>query len=149
MKVPRRGSGGSVVFDMTPMIDVVFQLLIFFLLTDNMVKQETQVPLPLPAARSGEDDLNDDLPRVTINVQASGEVSLGVGLVNIAELTDRLQAKRAVAGSSLEVRIRCDRRVAYRYVEPIMLACARVGIWNVKFAVISDDNAAAAGGPAP
>ena len=40
-------------------------------------------------------------------------------------------------GDDLEVRIRSDRSVEYRSIEPIMLACARAGIWNVSFAVLS------------
>lgn len=136
MKIPRRDTHGSVGFDMTPMIDIVFQLIIFFLLTGHLVKQETQLKLPLPEASSGEQqDLEDDAPRVTINVQEDGQVSLGTGVVNIAELTERLAEKRAAAGEGLEVRIRSDRRVAYRVVEPIMLACTKVGIWKVTFAV--------------
>jgi len=35
----------------------------------------------------------------------------------------------------LEVRIRCDRKVPYSVVEPIMIACARQGVWKVTFAV--------------
>jgi biopolymer transport protein ExbD len=135
MKIPRRDTHGAVGFDMTPMIDIVFQLIIFFLLTGHLVKQETQLDLPLPEASSGEEDADSEAPRVTINVQADGQVSLGTGVVNMAELTQRLQAKLATAGQGLEVRIRSDRRVPYRVVEPIMLACTKVGIWNVTFAV--------------
>lgn len=135
MKVPRRDMHGEVGFDMTPMIDIVFQLIIFFLLTGHLVKQETQVKLPLPEASSGDEDVDDEAPRVTINVQADGQVSLGSGQVNMAELTQRLAEKRAAIGDGLEVRIRSDRRVAYGVVEPIMLACTKVGIWNVTFAV--------------
>jgi biopolymer transport protein ExbD len=135
MKIPRRDTHGAVGFDMTPMIDIVFQLIIFFLLTGHLVKQETQLKLPLPEASSGEEDVDTEAPRVTINVQADGQVSLGSGAVNIAELTQRLAEKRADAGGGLEVRIRSDRRVPYRVVEPIMLACTKVGIWNVTFAV--------------
>jgi biopolymer transport protein ExbD len=141
MKVPRRDRGGAVGFDMTPMIDIVFQLIIFFLLTGHLVKQESHLQLPLPVASSGQEDADDDSPRVTLNVQANGEVSLGAGVVNIAELTERLQEKRAASGSGLEVRIRCDRHVPYRVVEPIMRACTRVGIWNVKYAVYRPEEA--------
>jgi hypothetical protein len=28
----------------------------------------------------------------------------------------------------------------YRMVEPIMLACARAGVWNVTFAVVEGNN---------
>jgi len=135
MKIPRRDTHGAVGFDMTPMIDIVFQLIIFFLLTNNMVTQESHVKLSLPVASSGEEDVDDEAPRVTINVQADGQVSLGTGVVNMAELTQRLGEKLASAGQGLEVRIRSDRRVPYRVVEPIMLACTKVGVWNVTFAV--------------
>ena len=36
----------------------------------------------------------------------------------------------------LEVRIRTDRTVPYREVEPIMRACALEGVWKVTFAVV-------------
>ena len=36
----------------------------------------------------------------------------------------------------LEVRIRSDRTVPYRIVEPLMVACARSGVWRVTFAVV-------------
>ena len=49
-----------------------------------------------------------------------------IGFNNIELITDR----------PLEVRIRSDRNVPYRVVEPVLLACARSGVWNVTFAVI-------------
>jgi biopolymer transport protein ExbD len=137
MKIPRRDTHGSVGFDMTPMIDIVFQLIIFFLLTGHLVKQETQMQLALPEAASGEEqELDDDTPRLTVNVQPDGQVSLGSGVVTNNELIGRLAEKRAAVGDSLEVRIRSDRSVPYRVVEPIMLACTKVGIWKVTFAVL-------------
>ena len=51
------------------------------------------------------------------------------------ELQDRLSEKLRDVGSALQVRIRSDRSVPYRFVEPILLACARAGIWDVSFAV--------------
>jgi biopolymer transport protein ExbD len=141
MRTPRRDTTRSVGFDMTPMIDIVFQLIIFFLLTGHLVKQETQMKLALPTATSGEAEIDDQSPRVTVNVRGDGQVSLGSGVVNIAELTQRLGEKRQAAGEALEVRIRSDRQVPYRVVEPIMLACTKVGIWKVTFAVFRPEEA--------
>ena len=52
----RHGSStlDKIEMQMTPMIDIVFQLIIFFLLTGHLVKQETQMQLALPEAASGE-----------------------------------------------------------------------------------------------
>ena len=57
---------------MTPMIDVVFQLIIFFLLSSHLAKQETQLALPLPAAESGRPTQPSEQPRLTVNVLADG-----------------------------------------------------------------------------
>ena len=53
MRIPRRLGSGEIGINMTPMIDVVFQLLIFFLVSNHIAKQEAQMPIPLPVADSG------------------------------------------------------------------------------------------------
>ena len=40
----------------------------------------------------------------------------------------------------MEIRIRGDRITAYKHVEPVMLACADSGIWNVSYAVVQKEN---------
>ena len=61
---------------MTPMIDVVFQLIIFFLVTNHLVKQEEQLQLPLPVAESGRRPVEENIPRLTINVLEDGTLML-------------------------------------------------------------------------
>jgi len=141
MRVPSRARGSPLSINMTPMIDVVFQLIIFFLISSHLSKQEAQLPLPLPVAASGEKEGDETNPRVTINVRADGQLSLAGKPLGAAELAQRLQGKLAETGADLEVRIRSDRTVAYRHVEPILLACARAGIWNVAFAVYRPEDA--------
>jgi biopolymer transport protein ExbD len=135
MRVPDSLSGGSVTFNMTPMIDVVFLLIIFFLVSSHLAKQEAQMDLPLPVAQSGStpDDLENR--RVTVNVLANGRLLLAGKPIHPGQLQQRLQDAAGVAGGELEVRIRSDRAVGYGKVEPILIACARAGIWNVTFAV--------------
>jgi biopolymer transport protein ExbD len=135
MRVPNHVRDSSLSINMTPMIDVVFQLIIFFLVSSHLAKQEAQLPLPLPLAASGSKEGHETNPRVTINVLADGQLSLAGKHLPVAELQQRLHTKLAEAGTDLEVRIRSDRHVAYRHVEPILLACAHAGVWNVAFAV--------------
>jgi biopolymer transport protein ExbD len=117
------------------MIDVVFQLIIFFLVAGHLAKQEAQMPLPLPVAESGAATEAEESRRVTINVQGDGALLLAGKPVTCDDLRERLQSRLAEAGQDLELRIRSDRHVAYRHIEPILLACARAGLWNVTFAV--------------
>jgi len=135
MRIPSHTTSTAVGFNMTPMIDVVFLLIIFFLLSSHLAKHETQFALPLPAAESGQASPPGDRPRLTVNVLADGTLLMSSRAITPAELAERLAQRRSVHGDDLEVRIRSDRSVPYARVEPILLACARAGIWNVSFAV--------------
>lgn len=127
---------GEVGFNMTPMIDVVFQLIIFFLLSSHLSQNENNLPLPLPKADSGRQDEGDqDRPRVTINVLLDGTMLLAGTPVSLADLPARLQDRVKHFGPGMEVRIRADRSVPYRHVEPVMLACMQAGIREVGYAV--------------
>ena len=125
---------------MTPMIDVVFLLIIFFLVSSHLSKQESQLELNLPVASSSNDDTNQDIPRVTVNVKQDG--SLWVRGREIAQNKLKSIFKSAVEnedGKAIEVRIRGSRAAPYSSVEPIMIACTESGIWNVTYAVYRDE----------
>jgi biopolymer transport protein ExbD len=120
---------------MTPMIDVVFLLIIFFLVSSHLARQETQLELDLPQASSGEQAAATTAPLVVINVTEFGEFMLAGRQVTAEQLQQQLRNRIRKVGPGLEVRIRSDRNIAFAKVRPIMLACAKVGIWNVSFAV--------------
>ena len=135
MDVPQIGRSRKVDFNMTPMIDVVFLLIIFFLVSSHLAQQETHRQLDLPRAVSGHDPSASEATRVTVNILADGQVLLGGDRVAAGELDRRLQVERQETDGQLEIRLRSDRMVPYRVVEPILLACAKAGIWDVSFAV--------------
>ena len=139
MRVPSFSQSGEVGFNMTPMIDVVFLLIIFFLVSSHLAKQEAQMDLPLPIADSGEKS-DDQARRLTLNVTSDGTLSLAGRTLDRARLQPRLAAARQEHGEDLEIRIRSDRSVPYRAISPIMLACARSGIWNVTFSVYRSED---------
>ncbi len=126
--------------NMTPMIDVVFLLIIFFLVSSHLVRQETQMELSLPVAASGDEEPQQPTPRVTINVDESGLLWVAGAQIDPKDLSSQLLAAMERDGGDLEVRIRGSRDASYGSVEPIMLACTKVGIWNVKYAVYREDN---------
>jgi len=76
---------------------------------------------------------------VNVLPQPQGGVMVGGCLMrdndDLAQLIDYENRR---SGSQLEVRIRSDRKVPYRMVEPIMVACARSGVWRVTFAVVGE-----------
>jgi biopolymer transport protein ExbD len=136
VRVPANGGNSEFGFNMTPMIDVVFLLIIFFLVSSHLARQENRLQLPLPVAESGVETVYDQRPRVTINVLADGQVLLAGRKVDPRALQQRLAREVARVGQDLEIRIRADRSVAYRFVGPILAAAARAGIWKITFAVV-------------
>jgi biopolymer transport protein ExbD len=146
MRVPSNLSRAGPGFNMTPMIDVVFLLIIFFLLSSHLAQQEVQLELDLPRAASGQSPDREEIRRVVINVLPGERVMVGGRLLGGEELAQLIdyESRRArrgtqgVAGGRLEVRLRCDRKVPYRVVEPLLVACARSGVWKVTFAVVEN-----------
>lgn len=136
MRLPVHRVPTGVKFNMTPMIDVVFLLIIFFLVSSHLARQEVQLELDLPRATTGEETLAESNPRVTVNVRGDGELLLGGATVTRGQLQQRLRFEHERLGENIEVRVRGDRGVPYQHVEPVLIACAHSGIWNVTFAVI-------------
>ena len=135
MRLPHLGSERSVDFNVTSLIDVVFLLIAFFLVSSHLARRETQIELALPQASSGEEPVPTKHVRVTINVLPNGTILLGSDSVAIGEVGRRLEVERSETSSDLEVRIRADRHTAYQYIEPLLQACVRAQVWNVSFAV--------------
>jgi len=136
MRTPSSTARGSVGFNMTPMIDVVFLLIIFFLVSSHLARQELQVALDLPAATTSEPTTeSSDAPRLTINVLDDGRAVVGGQTLDRDALERMIEYESRRRDRPLEVRLRSDRRAPYASVEPAMIACARAGVWRVTFAV--------------
>lgn len=141
MRAPSRSRGSPIGFNMTPMIDISFLLIIFFIVSSRLAQQEIQLELDLPQAASGEEpDVEPTGRRLVVNVLPEGELMAAGAAVEAGELEQLIALERSKAGSDFEVRIRSDRNVPYRFVEPILLACTRSGVWKVTFAVLRRDS---------
>ena len=121
------------------MIVVVFLLSIFFLVSSHLARNESQLELELPIAVSASDDVDQQTPRMIVNVDSEGNLFLAGRPVQSDQLKDRFIDAVEKEGDGLEVRIRGSRNVAYSAVEPIMRSCVQAGIWNVSYAVYREE----------
>lgn len=124
--------------NMTPLIDIVFLLIIFFLVSNTMNRQETAMELDLPRAATGREPLASETRRVLLNIPVEGTVLAGTAPITMAELQNLLERQAGADAEKLEVHIRTDRKVPYRAVEPVLLTCAESGVWRVSFSVIPE-----------
>ncbi|WP_437226143.1 ExbD/TolR family protein [Planctomicrobium sp. SH661] len=121
--------------NLTPLIDVVFNLVIFFLVASHFASTEPAEEINLPTASRNEDDVNPR--RLTITVHADGAYSVASKTVTLTEIQEYLELEAAGGPQECAVRIRGDKSAPYKYIEPVMVACARHGITNFGFKVIN------------
>lgn len=130
---PCLGRERAIEFNVTPMIDVVFLLIIFFLVSSHLARQQPPVDLSLPQAASGLADAQRRPPQATVNLLSDGRVLWGALPVEIDALAENL--RRGDEGRDFQVRIRADRAATFAELEPVLAACADAGVSDVRFAV--------------
>ncbi len=122
--------------NMTPMIDVVFQLIVFFTTTSTMVKTEYTAAVELPEASEGVERQVRERKKVTANILPDGTIVVAGAQVTLGQFRRMLEADMAEYGPDrIEVLLRADRSARYGNVEPLLLLCARVGVWQVGFSI--------------
>ena len=123
---------------MTPMIDIVFLLIIFFLVSSHLSRQETRRPVTLSLATAGVLPASDAAP-LTLTIEKSGEVFFAGENITTPDfrerLTRHLQTRERSSAPELKVRLRIDRSVPYGDVELILKELARQGIADVAIVV--------------
>lgn len=116
-------------FSMAPLIDIVFQLLIFFMCATSYSKQEKELGIELPnASNAHTPELKPE--EIVINVFRDGRVSVLGRDVTHEGLVDAL-VDAAHAQSDVPVTIRGDRLVHHEDVVAVMDACGSAGLTNL------------------
>ena len=124
--------------DMTPMIDVVFELIIFFVvtLTQANAKDET---VRLEDGKHGIELTPDELPptHLIVDVARTGRISMCDVTITPAELGRRVKERMRKYGE-IPVMIRADYRAKHKAVAEVMNACTQNGIWKLSFVAVYD-----------
>ena len=124
-------------FAMTPMIDMVFLLLVFFMCVSSLAQADKKLKLDLPESTEAKvpDDLKD---RGVVSVDANGRVFLGATQVEIERLTDAVRTELS-RRPGLRVLVRAERSVAFRDIKRVLKACAEAGAGEVIYATFQSD----------
>jgi biopolymer transport protein ExbD len=126
----RRFSAAAIEANLTPMIDVSFLLIVFFVLVSRITDAE-QAPMALPEVRAGTATRAEDHARVIVNVlpassgatagYAVGPTVFEASAEGVARLAEFL-AEGYRRNPRLAVHLRADRTTRYEWVEPAMRA---------------------------
>ena len=138
MRIPTRQRKLGLSFDITPLIDIVFQLVIFFLVATSLVRIDANAKVTLPKATMAQDQPPAAPRRFVITITAERAWLLGNQRTERAAIEQQLlaAAQTPEQAAQIEVRLRADARVPYSEIEPLMLTCAKLGIRKLGFAVL-------------
>ncbi len=134
MRVPSSENRAPVGANMTPMIDVVFLLIIFFLVSSHLARQENHLPVELPTASSFL-PINPDRTALTVSIDADSRWLISGNVVELAELKGIFRDYLERSGPLASIRLRTDGSVPYSVVEPVLREAALSGIYDVSLSV--------------
>lgn len=132
---------------MGPMIDMVFLLLVFFMVTAKPIKQESDISLGLPGTVAAEEAV--DLPdEQRIRIENDGSVVLNDSVLapaadtNLKELVAILQRfKESSEANQSEALVTLDAAdgTNHQRIVDVLNACARADITGVTFSDSADE----------
>ncbi|MGB7346276.1 MAG: biopolymer transporter ExbD [Pirellulaceae bacterium] len=125
VQVKRSTAAGTL--SLTPLIDVVFLLLIFFLVTSEFEEEERRLRIVLPEATSAV-PMTGRPREIVIDINAQGTVFLGGQETDLTQLETLLRAAVAANPTNQTAVIRADRSSTFQPVVSVMDVCNRTGI---------------------
>ncbi len=121
--------GESLAMNLAPMIDVVFLLLIFFMVATTFIEREKEMGVELPQAESGVEE-PADFDELVINLLEDGTVKVNGRPLDEDGLRETIE-RVARAKPDTPVTIRGDREVAYQRVVSVMDTCRLTGLSDI------------------
>jgi biopolymer transport protein ExbD len=128
MRLRRSASESKIELQMTPMIDIVFNLLVFFIMTFKIVELEGDFDVKMPAASASQGTPDEDiLPPMTLRLASDQAGNLtgiqlnDIGLSSFQELNEQIWSMVGSGGESgslsgVEIELDFDYQLRYEQV---------------------------------
>ncbi len=136
MRFNKHKRSAAVEFNITPMIDVVFLLIIFFVMASQLSMLNNE-PLQLPKYQGSEEPKPSTL---IVNVNQAGELIVSGNRVSLPRFLNMVSQELDAAGGDpalLTVVVRGDERSRSGPINEIVAALGRLGIKKIRIAVES------------
>ena len=136
MRVPSRGRQYGLRFDLTPLNDIVFLLIIFLVASPHFKPSDEDKTVELATVDLNRGAESESERRLEISVTRAGKILVGGKPISLDELKKRIAEAGEKYRGQFELRVRCDRLSTYGHTAPIRKACLEAGIYNIKYAVM-------------
>ena len=126
--------------NLTPMLDIVFNLIIFFMVGTRFVDAEKKVDVKVPQVRHGENMTSVPDKRL-VNVHQNGEIALDGRDLSLDQLVAQLGSDRR-QNPEMAITIRGDAKSDFQHVAAVLAACNSAGVKNVGISMSPDGKTA-------
>ena len=137
MNFRKRASDKSLDFQMTPMIDIMFLLLCFFLVVYVYSQWETQLNLTPPVADNSTQSVREPT-EIIINVDREGTIYINHNPRTLKEVEGILTEIKKTEGSG-RIIIRCDSQTSWEKGVELMNVCTKAGMTNIAIATLPEE----------
>lgn len=118
--------------NLTPMIDIVFLLVIFFMVGTRFAEMEHEYEIELPTGSEAQ-PLTSRPDEIVINVRRNGRIEVNGERRSLAELERDLKAARRNYADQAVI-VRADGREPYQHVMDVMAVCDQADIRSISLA---------------
>jgi len=137
MKIQNPADGEGAEFDMTPMIDIVFLLIAFFMIVATVLVKKIEIETPIALEAKIPKEFGS---RTTISINRDGDYYSGVRPITLDDIKAIMVQEYARNGNEVKVYLRADANAEHQYVNDVMRACANAGISKIIFATFQSAN---------
>jgi biopolymer transport protein ExbD len=124
--------------NMTAMIDIVFQLVIFFIFTVKMQETTFNADIKLSMAPHGRAVQVKDPREIMVDVDAKGRISINRTVISPQVFRNIIGKAVAEYGSTTPVVIVGDSKARHEDIKRVMDICTSVGLWKLKFMALKE-----------
>jgi biopolymer transport protein ExbD len=122
----------QITFQVVPMIDILFLLLCFFVISQIYSQWEAEIDITLPTAKTAE--VQQRLPgEIIVNVLKDGVTVVNGRRLDETELA-ALLSRLVQLFPGQPILIRGDKQTAYEHIIKVLDLCRKADIWNISFA---------------
>ena len=119
------------------LIDVVFLLIIFFVVTASIDTDVVDNTIKLAQAKNSKGIKEQDPNRLIINIREDGSMNISKARISKRKLENILTVMHKTAGDNLSILLRCDANVRYKYVSDVQEIITRSGYYKVNIVAIA------------
>ena len=130
MKLRQRRDNESPQLMIIPMIDIIFFLLVFFMMSMLSMVVQKSIPVVLPVTQTAKHDVERKVP---VTVTADGHVYVEQEGMNLDVFVRRMQLEKT-RNEKVIIILRADKNVSYGAVVAVLDTLKKVGLKNVSIA---------------